>query len=136
MSEIIVLDNEFITVRYLEDKKIIYHTIHKPFPDQALIDALNAGTEALTKYKACKWLSDDRHSGPLSPEVIEFGRSSFQPRTVAGGWKYWANVVPVEVAAAGTLAPVIENAYYEFGLRMMVFTNLEDAFQWLEKLED
>ncbi|MBN1681489.1 MAG: hypothetical protein JW966_14505 [Anaerolineae bacterium] len=135
MSEIIIFDNEFITIRYLEDKKIIYHTIHKPLPDQVLKEALDAGTEALKKYGACKWLSDDRNLGPLSPEFMEYSRTDWQPRTIAVGWKYWANVVPEELVAAGSLTPVMENLY-ELGLRMMVFTDLEEAFRWLERMAD
>jgi hypothetical protein len=135
MTPITIVDNEYITLRYLPDKKIIYHTIHKPFPDQVLKDALNAGTEALGKYGACKWLSDDRKSGPLSPELVEWGSADWNPRTIAAGWKYWANVVPEEVAAAGALTPVMENLF-EVGLRMMVFTDLEEAFQWLDSMED
>ena len=86
MSDIIIVDNEFITVRYLDDKKIIYHTIHKPVPTPYLSAATNAGTDALEKYGACKWLSDDRKNGPLSPETMEYGRTVWIPRTIAAGW--------------------------------------------------
>jgi hypothetical protein len=134
MSEVIIVANEFVTVRYLDDKKIIYHTIHKPIPDQQLKNAVNAGTDALRKYGACKWLSDDRKNGPVSPEIAEWGRKDWNPRTIAAGWKYWANVVPEEVASAGTLSPVIEDLF-NLGLRMMVFTDLEEAFQWLDRME-
>jgi hypothetical protein len=134
MPEIIIVSNKFITVRYLDDQKIIYHTVHEPIPDQPLKDALNAGTEALREYGACKWLSDDRKNGPVSPEIAEWGRQDWNPRTIAAGWKYWANVVPEEVAAAGALAPVIENLF-NLGLRMMVFTDLESAFEWLDRFE-
>jgi hypothetical protein len=131
MAEVIIVDNEFITVRYLDDKRIIYHTVHKPIPDQELKDAVNAGTDALIEFGACKWLSDDRLNGPVSPEIAEWGRQDWNPRTIAGGWKYWANVVPKELASAGALTPIIE-ALFELGLRMMVFSELEPAFQWLD----
>jgi hypothetical protein len=133
MSSITIVDNEYITLQYLPDKKIIYHTVHKPIPDQPLKDAVNAGTEALKKYGACKWLSDDRKNGPVSPEIAEWGREDWNPRTIAAGWKYWANVVPEEVASAGALSPVIE-ALFELGLRMMVFTDLAAAFEWLDRM--
>jgi hypothetical protein len=134
MSEVIIIDNEYITVKYLEDKKIIYHTVRKPIPDQFLKDAVNAGTDALIEYGACKWLSDDRKNGPVSREIAEWGRKEWNPRSIAGGWKYWANVVPVEVAAAGALTPVIEDLF-NLGLRMMVFSDLESALEWLDKME-
>lgn len=134
MSEVIIVDNEFITVRYLDDQRIIYHTVHKPLTDQVLKDAVNAGTDALREYGACKWLSDDRKNGPVSPEIVEWGREDWNPRTIAAGWKYWANVVPEELASAGTLAPIIGDLS-KLGLRMEVFTDLEEAFQWLDRME-
>lgn len=42
------------------------------------------------------------------------------------GWKYWAVVVPEDIAAAGTFPKAIDD-FYQRGLRMMVFTNVEDA---------
>ncbi|MCC7452083.1 MAG: hypothetical protein IT324_32055 [Anaerolineae bacterium] len=134
VAPITVIDNECITVQYLPDKKVIYHTVHKPIPDQPLKDALNAGTEALRQYGACKWLSDDRKNGPLSQDVSAWGMNDWSPRTIKAGWKYWANVVPEELAAAGTLAPVME-AYFEMGLRMMVFSSIKEATAWLDRME-
>ncbi len=134
MLPVTITDNEYITVQYLPDKKIIYHTIHKPIDGQPLKDALNAGTAALARYKACKWLSDDRLNGPLSQEVLDWGLQDWDPRTSAAGWKYWAEVVPQQLASAGTMLPLIE-ILYGMGLRMMVFTDLEKAFQWLDSLE-
>jgi hypothetical protein len=133
MSRITLVENEYITLEYLTDKKIIYHTIHKPIGSQALRAALNTGTEALKKYGACKWLSDDRKNGPLAREDAEWGFNDWNPRTIAAGWKYWANVVPTDVASAGTLTPTM-NALYDMGLRMMVFDNLEEAMEWLDSL--
>ena len=135
MSPIIIVDNEFVTLQYLPDKRTIYHTIHKPISEDDVLKAfLSAGTEALKKHGACKWLSDDRKNGPLSPSILEWSAKNWQPPTIAAGWKYWANVVPNELAAAGTLTPVIENLH-KMGLRMMVFTDLDKSFQWLDKME-
>lgn len=134
MAEITLYNDEFITTKYLDDKKIIYLTTHKPSPDQVFKDALIAGSDALRKYGACKWLSDDRKIGPISPELMEYGRTEWHPRAIADGWKYWANVVPEEIAAAGSLVPVIDNLH-TLGLRMRVFTTLEKAFEWLDQME-
>lgn len=132
MAPVKIVDNEFITVQYLPDHQTIHHVIHKPIPDQALMDAVNAGTEALKKYGVCKWLSDDRKNGPLSQATVEWAANDWNPRTIAAGWKYWANVVPQEIVAAGALTPLIEDLY-GLGLRMMVFTNPEQALEWLDK---
>jgi hypothetical protein len=137
MSRTTIVTNEYITVEYLSDKATIYHTVHKPMgveQAQLLRDCLDAGTNALKKYRISKWLSDDRKNGPLPPEVIQWGFSDWNPRTIKAGWKYWANVVPVEIAAAGTLMPVIQDLYH-LGLRMQVFTKVEDALKWLDEMK-
>ncbi len=133
-SPVIIVDNEYITVRYLPDKKIIYHTVHQPIESKLFMSALDAGGEVLRQKGACKWLSDDRKNGPLDPEMIA-GPAIWGPGMVAAGWKYWANVVPKEVVAAGTLLPVMEPLSAR-GLRMRVFTNVEEALRWLESIKD
>ena len=130
MPEKVLVQNEYMTLQYMADKGIIYHTIHKPVGGQPLRDVLNVGTEALGKYGVCKWLSDDRKNGPLSEEDREWGFHNWNRRTIDMGWKYWALVVPQEVADAGTMFPTMA-ALFELGLRMMVFTTLEEAFEWL-----
>ncbi len=133
MRSITIIDNESITIQYLPDKKIIYHTIHKPISGQPLREALMAGTEALRQYGATKWLSDDRKNGPLPPEDAEWG-VAWNRQTVAVGWKYWAIVVPKTIEAAGSMSPAI-SSLYDLGLQMRVFSQLEDAFAWLESVE-
>jgi hypothetical protein len=133
MPPIIIVDNEHITVQYLPDKKCIYHTVHKPLADSVFQDALNAGADALKHYGVCKWLSDDRKIGPLSQEILQWSATDWQPRMIAAGWKYWANIVPEEIKAAGTLVPLID-VLYGLGLRMMVFSDVEKAVQWLDSL--
>jgi hypothetical protein len=131
----VLVSNDYITVEYLPDEQLIYHVIHQPIgPEQSELfkEALEAGTAALQQYRASKWLSDDRKNGPLPPETLQWAFDDWQPRTIAAGWKYWANVVPTELVAAGTLIPVIENLH-RLGLKMQVFTKPEDAFQWLAK---
>jgi hypothetical protein len=134
MSEIIVLDNEYITLRYLPDKKMLYHTVHKPISGQPQRDALSVGFDALQKYGISKWLSDDRNNGPVSEEDMAWATANLR-RPIEAGWKYWALVVPQMVVAAGAMIPTIQTLY-NFGLRMEVFSKLEEAFEWLDHLEN
>ena len=133
-SPLIIVDNEFITLRYLPDKKIIYHTVHKPIESRLFMAAWDAGSEVLRKNGACKWLSDDRKIGPFGDELVA-GRKEWGAGLIAAGWKYWANVVPEETAAARKLVPVVDTLF-DLGLHMMVSTNLDEAFQWLENVEE
>ena len=133
MPPTVLVSNDYITVEYRSEGQMIYHTVHKPMGVeqlQLLKDALNAGTDALKEHKLTKWLSDDRLNGPLPPELVKWGSTDWNARTVAAGWKYWANIVPQEVASAGTLMPVINNLY-KLGLTMQVFTSVDEGLKWL-----
>ncbi len=134
MQHIPLVDNENITVVYLPEKKIIYHTIHKPTGGTLLRDAVNAGTKALKQYGACKWLSDDRKNGPIPTEDINWGFEDWNRRTIEAGWKYWALVVPADMIAAGSLTNMMIDLS-SHNLRMMVFKDLEEAFGWLDQME-
>lgn len=137
MARVELFSNEYITVEYRPDDKMIYHTVHKPMgveQNEMLKRALNKGTEALERHRITKWLSDDRKNGPLPEEMAEWGMRDWNPRTIQAGWKYWANVVPEEVEAAGALMPIIENLH-QHGLKMRVFTNVEEAVVWLNSVD-
>jgi hypothetical protein len=134
MSIVPIFKNEFITVEYWSDKATIYHVVHKPIADTELREALNAGVEALQKYGICKWVSDDRKNGPLSSDQMQWAFNDWNPRAIAAGWKYWANVVPEELSAAATLNPLID-ALFGMGLRMMVFVDQDSAIQWIDSLD-
>jgi hypothetical protein len=137
MDNIMVYDSEYITIEYWPDKRLIYHTVLQPLSTHVDVfkEALNAGTDALQKYKICKWLSDDRKNDTLTQEGTQWSFNEWQPRTLKAGWKYWAMVVPQSLAAAGTLMPVID-VLFELGLRMMVFTTAEQAIAWLDEMKE
>jgi len=135
MARQILMENEYMTLAYLDDKRIIHHTIHKPVGGQPLRDVLNMGTATLAEKKACKWLSDDRKNGPLSEEDREWGFNDWNRRTIDAGWKYWALGVPQAVVDAGTMIPTME-ALFKMGLRMMVFADLDEAFEWLDSMPE
>lgn len=133
MSAIQIFSTDYITVEYIEEDKMICHTVHRPLGEdqiQMFKDAVNAGTEALNHYRAEKWLSDDRKNGSLPDEIIRWAETDWNQRTFDAGWKYWANVVPEGIHAAGTLTPVIENLH-TLGLRIQVFDDIEVAREWL-----
>lgn len=130
MQPITLVDNEYVTLTYLPDGKLLHHTIHKPVDEQVFKQALDKGVEALKNYHIDRWLSDDRNNGPFSPEFSQWALNDWIPRAIANGWKYWANVVPNDIKAAGTLGPFID-ALSTMGLRMMLFTKVNEASQWL-----
>jgi len=133
-STIVLYEDEYITLGHEPTNKMIFHIIHQPVPVEIMKKALTIGSDSLKEHGYSKWLSDDRKNGPLSEEGGKWVMSEWQPNTIAAGWKYWAIVVPAEVASAATLMEYIQ-ALHEQGLRMMVFEEPEDAIEWLDGLE-
>ena len=134
MSNTIIVENENMTVECHTDKGIIHHTIHKPTNGQIFRDALEAGEVYFKDHGLSKWLSDDRKNSAILPEDVDWNLNIWSPRMIEAGWKYWALVVPKELAAAGVLTDVVQDNY-ALGLRTMVFTNVEEAIDWLDQQE-
>ena len=131
MAAITILDNEQITLWYHPDKKIIHHVMHKYTHGQAFREALMAGAEAMKKYRAHKWLSDDRKNPVLSPEDQKWGIDVWEPQVIEAGWKYWAIVQP-EHAVAKLRMMKLADMYAEKGITAQLFTDPEEAMNWLE----
>jgi hypothetical protein len=128
-----LVDDEFATLSYVPEMKLIRHRFHKPICGAPFRSMLNRGVEALTEYNSCKWLSDDRenHAFPEDDNIWIF--NDWIPRALAAGWKYWALVVPEDIAARGNMSTFIP-ILFEKGLRMMVFTNTESALAWINAM--
>ena len=91
---------------------------------------MNNGADTLKKYGATKWLSDDRENMALTPEDSQWATTNWFPRSVKEGWKTWALVVPTDTMAKLNMKEFVDQ-YFEQGLRIMVFTDPEEALQWL-----
>jgi len=52
------------------------------------------------------------------------------PRTIEAGWKYWAIIAPDEIKARASMRGFIED-YFNKGVRINLFANVEDAKNWL-----
>ena len=131
MSKITIFDTDQITVWYHTDKKIIHHMMHKYTHGQVFRDALMAGLEAMKKYRAQKWLSDDRNNPALGSEDTEWNKANWMPKAVEAGWKYWAIVQPKEFAAKYTLGTVVPDLTGR-GIIVRMFNDPEKAMEWLE----
>jgi hypothetical protein len=132
MSEITILDNEFITMKYYPDKKILHHTFHKYIFGDEFRAALNKGVEVLQQYNAHKWLSDDRENSALPKEDTNWSVTDWFPRVVKAGWKYWAIVLPKKIVGQMNMNQFIEE-YSKKGVITKIFSDPTDAMTWLEK---
>jgi hypothetical protein len=132
MSDITVIDNEYATLVYHSDAKIVHHTFHKPISGEKFREVLNTGLELFKQHRAGKWLSDDRGNSVLSEEDGTWGMTNWFPRVFEAGWKFWALVVPDDIQARLNLKQFIDT-YFERGLRIMIFTDPDEAMKWLER---
>jgi hypothetical protein len=129
-----ILENEFATLLYHPDQKIVHHTFHKSIGGDDFRGVLLSGIEVLRKNSAEKWLSDDRGMSALSDEDTHWSINEWFPRAREAGWQFWALVVPPDALARINLSEFVFN-YAQQGLRVAVFTHPDEAMKWLEAVE-
>ncbi|ATW27457.1 hypothetical protein DCMF_24310 [Candidatus Formimonas warabiya] len=131
MSKLTIIDNEFASLWYYPDKKIIHHQIKKYITGKPLQDLLNRGTEELRKNGAKKWLSDDRNNNALGVKDTEWANNIWFPNTAQAGWKYWALVQPEKIT--GQMNMKRQTSFVsDAGVVVKVFNDPDEAMSWLE----
>ena len=131
MSKLTIIDNEFASLWYYPETKIVHHKIKKYIFGKTLQDLLNKGSEILKKNGAQKWLSDDSNNNALKVEDSEWTDTVGFPNTVRAGWKYWALVQPEKIIGQMNMkkrTSVVANE----GVIVKVFNNTDEAMKWLE----
>jgi hypothetical protein len=131
MSKEVILDNQFVTVWYHNDTKIVHQKFHKFIHGEEFRAGLNQGLEAFKKYGASKWLSDDRENPVLKKEDMEWSASTWRPAVIKAGLKYWAIVMP-EMVEGQMIMKKIVTEYANTGVTVEVFTDSDNALKWLE----
>ncbi|MDR3577470.1 MAG: hypothetical protein P4L50_26710 [Anaerolineaceae bacterium] len=131
MADVIVIDNDSITMWYHPDKKIVHHEMHKFTFGKPFREALNQGVELMKKNKAQKWLSDDRLNPVLTKEDTEWAQTNWFPETLKAGWKFWAIVQPQQIIGKINMEGFAKQ-YAEYGIVAKLFSDPKDAMNWLE----
>lgn len=131
MSTMTILSNDYATLMYHPDKKIVHHVLHQTVQGEAFRNVLNEGLEVFKKYGAHKWLSDDRKNSALPEDDTVWAKTDWFPRVLEAGWQHWALVWPPTALAMLNLKEFIDT-YQPFGLRVMVFKDPKPAMTWLE----
>jgi hypothetical protein len=131
MAKEILYDTEVATMWYHPDKKIIHHEIHKFIYGEEFQNLLLTGTAAMKKYKAEKWLSDDRTNTVVRKADMAWGDENWVPQTIEAGWKYWAIVNPAQVIARTNMKQ-LARAYAALGVSVKMFTDPDEAIEWLD----
>lgn len=130
MTQTTLIDNEFVSLYYHEDTKIVHHVYKHGIHGDYLKDALMAGTDHLSEQGAVKWLSDNRAIDGVTDEESAWINDVWLPRTIAAGWKYWALVVPANVLGQMNMIQFV-NSFADQGVKVMVFTDDINAMDWL-----
>ena len=131
MEKETIMDNEYYTLLYYPDKKIIHHTFHKFTQGQNFRDGLDAGAKLLEEKKVKKWLSDDRKNSVIVKEDMNWGATVWRPRVIKAGWKYWALVFPEKAIGQLNMKQIIKE-YADTGVTAQIFNNPDEALTWLE----
>ena len=131
MAASVVLDNEYATLWFHEDSKIVHHKFKKYIHGEMLRQLLTKGYETLKQKNAKKWLSDDVLNGPLIKEDEAWTKTEWFPKVVKAGWKLWAIVLPAQVIGKLNMKRFIDD-FAKGGITAQVFSEVDTAMAWLK----
>lgn len=130
MSTETIIDNEYVTLVYHADTKIVHHTFHKTIQGDPFRNTLNTGLEIFKKYGAHKWLSDDRNNSTVPDDDTLWAKTQWFPKVIEAGWQYWAIVWPQQTLGMMNMKEFMDT-YRPFGLQVMAFKDPKPAMLWL-----
>ena len=133
MSTVTIFDNEHAALWFHPEAGVVHHQFKTYMRDADFRNVLNQGLELLKQHAATKWLSDDRANSALGDEDTKWAQTDWFPRVLAAGWEYWAIVLPDNVIGQMNMKRFIDQ-YAEAGITVRVFSDPEEALDWLDAL--
>jgi hypothetical protein len=131
-DKITVLDNDYASLWYYPEKKVVHHQWKKYAYGKAFQEVLIKGTEAFEQYGGDKWLSDDRNFGAIHGDDKEWGDANWVPRVIKAGWKYWAMILPEKVIGQMSITRLTKEYSTALGIEVNIFSDPDEAMRWLE----
>ena len=125
-----ILQNEYATLVYHVQHKIVHHTLHKPVSGPPFREVLIRGVELFERLGAKAWLSDDRGNGALHPDDGKWTIEAWSPRAITAGWKHWAIVMPEAALGKANIRRFIRE-YADRGVEVKTFETPDGALEWL-----
>lgn len=125
-----VLDEDFGVLYYDQDNGLLHHKANSNITGEQWKTLLLTGNKILKENKLQKWLSDNRSIGVLAEEDSNWINNEWLPSAIELGWKYWALILPEDQVVAMNMSEFI-TAFNERGIRVQVFTELEEGMEWL-----
>jgi hypothetical protein len=130
-KKIFIVDNDMISVWVYPEHHMIHHQMNSYCYGEKFYQALTKGAEALERYHATKWLSDNRHNGALPAEDAVWTEKNWFPRVKAAGWRHWAVVHPEKVVGQLNMSRFVKK-YGQLGINARTFSDVDEAFHWLD----
>lgn len=134
MEPITVIDNQYATLMYHPDARIVHHELHRFVYSDMFRHVLNQGLMLMKQHGADKWLSDDRFNSALTPEDGAWAVTHWGPRVIDLGWKAWAIVLPDSYIGKQNMQEYID-LYTRRGVMVEVFEDPDEALVWLKTLQ-
>ena len=127
----LILQNDSVVLWYYPELKMIHHRMVKTPTSEAFRELLSEGAYLVERFRAPKWLSDDRGNTVLRDFDEQWAQEEWLPRVLRGGFKYWAIVLPT--AAIGKLnMRRLAADHARRGIISCVESTPERAFDWLQ----
>ncbi|MBN1797573.1 MAG: hypothetical protein JW822_03290 [Spirochaetales bacterium] len=126
-----IMENEYATLWYYPESKIVHHKFHKFIYGEKFRNILMKGADLFEEKGCTKWLSDDRKNSALPQEDLAWGDANWKPRVMNAGWKHWALLMPDKTAGKLNLRPLVEQ-YSKEGVTVEIFEDEDEALKWLE----
>jgi hypothetical protein len=133
MDSITLMQNEYVSLWYHPDDKIVHHRYEKYADSESHRAMLLRGLECLERNQATKWLSDDRNHVVVREEDAVWGAKVWTPRAIRAGFRYWAIVLPVAAIGKLNLSRLGEE-HAKQGVTVKMFTDINSAFAWLRSV--
>lgn len=134
MSKNIIIDNDYATLWYHTDNKIVHHQFHKFIHGERFRGVLEKGLEIFKEHNATKWLSDDRKNSAIPKEDAEWAMVDWNPQVISAGWKYWAIVLPDKILGKTNMSQFIKQQS-EQGVTVEIFDDADEALVWLKSVD-
>jgi hypothetical protein len=87
----VIRQDEYASLWYHPGPKVVHHRIHRFVPAGIFQEILTAGAVILEQDHASKWLSDHGDGTAVRNDDLEWARTTWGPRVVGAGLKYWAS---------------------------------------------
>ncbi len=129
-----ILENDYASLWYHPESKIVHHKFHKFIYGEKFRSVLNRGLEILEEHGAQKWLSDDRLNSALPKEDGIWVGTEWNARVIAAGSKFWAVVLPDKILGQTNMNRFMKDSI-DKGFVVKVFEDPDEALEWLEAVE-